>query len=699
MKKQIISKIKKRDGRIVKFDQDKITQAIYKAIMAVDEKDGKKAKKLSDKVLTILEYQFDKKTIPTVEEIQDIVEKVLIKAGLVKIAKAYILYRRQRAEIRELRRLIDSEALVEKYLDQLDWRVRENANMDYSLQGLNYHIFSAVTSQYWLSKIYPEEIKKAHLEADFHIHDLGIFAAYCTGWDLKDLLLKGFGGVNTKVESKPPKHLRTALGQLVNFFFTLQGEVAGAIAFSNFDTYLAPFIRYDKLNYQQVKQVLQEFIFNMSVPTRVGFQNPFTNITLDLKPPKVIEEDSVIIGGELQKEEYKDFQKEMDMLNQAFSELVIEGDAKGRVFTFPIPTYNITKDFDWGNPIVDKIFEVTAKYGIPYFANFVNSDLKPEDVRSMCCRLRLSNQELYKRGGGLFGAYPLTGSIGVVTINMAKIGYLSKTKKEFFKKLVHLMDLAKQSLEIKRKTIEKFTEDGLYPYCRYYLGEIKKHFGYYWRNHFSTIGLVGMNEACLNFLKENIASQKGRELTLEVLDFMRHRLVSYQKETGHMYNLEATPAEGASYRLARIDKESFPKIITAGKKEPYYTNSTQLPVNFTDDIFEALDLQDEFQTKYTGGTVLHIFVGERITDTKSLKSLIRKIAENYHLPYYTITPTFSICPEHGYISGEHFRCSQCQRSCEVYSRVAGYLRPVQQWNWGKQEEFKDRKKFKIEIVK
>jgi ribonucleoside-triphosphate reductase len=433
----------------------------------------------------------------------------------------------------------------------------------------------------------------------------------------------------------------------------------------------------------------------MSVPTRVGFQNPFTNITLDLKIPKIIEDEPVIIGGKPQKEQYKDFQKEMDMFNQALAEVMTEGDAKGRVFTFPIPTINITKDFDWHSPVTDKIFAMSAKYGINYFANYINSDMKPEDVRSMCCRLRLSNKELYKRGGGLFGAYPLTGAIGVVTINMAKIGYLSKTKKQFLKKLAHLMDLAKESLEIKRKTIEKFTEDGLYPYCRYYLADIKKHFGQYWRNHFSTIGLVGMNEACLNFLGEDIGSKEGRKFTLEVLDFMRDQLIDYQKETDHMYNLESTPAEGASYRLARIDKQNFPKIITAGKKEPYYTNSSQLPVNYTDDIFEALDLQDELQCKYTGGTVFHGFIGERMPSVEATKKLVKKVFEKYHLPYFTITPTFSICREHGYISGEHFKCPRCKKTCEVYSRVVGYLRPVQQWNKGKQEEFGERKEFRV----
>ncbi|MGB9680749.1 MAG: ribonucleoside triphosphate reductase, partial [Minisyncoccia bacterium] len=538
---------------------------------------------------------------------------------------------------------------------------------------------------------------QANESGDFHLHNLDILATYCCGWDLYDLLLKGFGGVFGKVQSKPAKHFRSALGQIVNYFYTLQGESAGAQAFSNFDTLLAPFIRYDNLTYQEVKQALQEFLFNCNVPTRVGFQTPFENITLDLKVPEHLKDLPVIIGGVPQKETYKDFQKEMDLLNQALTEVYVEGDATGRVFTFPIPTYNITKDFDWNNENYDGIWQMTAKYGIPYFSNFINSDMKPEDARSMCCRLRLDNRELYKRGGGLFGANPLTGSIGVVTINLPRIGYLSKTKKEFFERLARLMDLAKTSLEVKRKALEEWTEKGLYPYSKYYLSNVRKMRGSYWGNHFSTIGIIGMNEALLNFMGVDIADKKGIQFAKEILDFMRERLIKYQEETGNLYNLEATPAEGTSYRLALKDKNKYPDIITAGEKEPFYTNSTQLPVNYTDDLFEALKLQDELQTKYTGGTVFHAFLGEAVSDPITVKKLIKTIFENFRLPYFTFSPTFSICPVHGYIPGEHFVCPKCtiEQPCEVYSRIVGYLRPVQQWHRGKQEEFRLRKVFKV----
>ena len=572
--------------------------------------------------------------------------------------------------------------------------------MAYSLQGLNEYVKSAVTKKYWLNKIYPKEIREAYQNGEIHIHNLDSLATYCCGWDLYDLLLKGFRGVFGKVESKPPKHFRTALGQVVNFFYTLQGESAGAQAFSSIDTLLSPFIRYDNLSYQQVKQAMQEFIFNCAIPTRVGFQTPFTNVTLDIKPPANLAKQPVIIGGMPQKETYGEFQVEMDMFNKAFYEVLMEGDAKGRPFTFPIPTINITKDFDWDSSSLIPMWEATAKYGVNYFSNFIQSDMKPEDVRAMCCRLRLDNKELLKRGGGLFGSNPLTGSVGVVTINLPRIGYLSKTKKEFFEKLAKIMDIAKESLEIKRKVLEDFMEKGLYPYSKFYLSGVKKIRGQYFGNHFSTIGLVGMNEALLNFIGENIASKRGRRFALEVLDFMRDRLVNYQKETENLYNLEATPAEGVSYRLPHIDKEKYPDIITAGKKEPYYTNSSHLPVDYTSDIFEALKLQDELQCKYTGGTVLHIFIGERINDVQNVKNLIKKIFETFHLPYVTLTPTFSICPSHGYLSGEHFECPQCiiKQPCEVYSRVVGYLRPVQQWHASKREEFRQRKKFKVQKI-
>ena len=592
-------------------------------------------------------------------------------------------------------------SLVDNYLRKADWKVRENSNMSFSLQGLNNYISSEVIKEYWLYKIYPEEIRKAHVNGDFHIHDLGMLSVYCVGWDLAELLLQGFGGVPGKVESKPPRHFRTALGQIVNFFYTLQGEAAGAQAFSNFDTMLAPFIKYDGLSYDEVKQALQEFVFNVNVPTRVGFQAPFTNITLDLTVPEFLKNQPVIIGGKFRGETYGDFQKEMDMFNRAFLEVMAEGDAKGRVFTFPIPTYNITSDFDWDNKNLDILWEVTGKYGLPYFANFVNSDMKPEDVRSMCCRLRLNNRVLERRGGGLFGANPLTGSIGVVTINMPRIAYLSRNEAEFFERLDHIMGLACDSLEIKRRVLEELTEMGLYPYSKFYLRNVKSRYGKYWRNHFSTIGLIGMNEACLNLIGVDIGDERGRNFALKVLNFMRDKLITFQESTGNFYNLEATPAESASYRLARIDKEKFPGIICANEREyqegaePFYTNSTQLPVNYTDDLFEALEHQDELQMKYTGGTVLHLFIGERISDKIVVKKLVKTICERYHLPYFTITPTFSVCPSHGYLSGEHDICPYCGAKCEVYSRVVGYLRPVDHWNDGKQAEFKLRKSLKL----
>ena len=693
-----ITKVEKRDGEIVSFDQPKITNAIFKAITAVGQGDDKLSQKLSDKVVRLLERRFKKGQIPKVEEIQDTVEEVLILEDLVEVARAYILYRERRRQIRERTRSTkEAVEMIDGYIKETDWQVKENANMAYSLQGLNHYAVSAISKKYWLNKIYPEQIREKVESGDYHIHDLDTLGCYCAGWSLQDLLLRGFGGVSGKVESKPAKHLRTALGQLVNFFFTLQGEVAGAVAMSSFDTLLAPFIHYDNLNYQQVKQALQEFLFNMAVPTRVGFQTPFSNLTLDLKPPEGLKNQPIVIGGQLREKTYGDFQEEMDIFNRALYELYIEGDAKGRPFTFPIPTVSITKNFDWDNPAFGPMWEATAKLGTNYFSNFVNSDMKPEDIRSMCCRLNIDKRELYKRGGGLFGAAELTGSIGVVTLNMPRIGYLSKSKKEFFNRLTELMDSAKETLEIKRKALENFITIGLYPYSRHYLSGVKKARGAYYGNHFSTIGLVGMNEALLNFMGENIASKKGREFTLEVLDFMRERMVKYQKETGNLYNLEATPAESTAYRLAKKDKEKYPDIITAGKKQPYYTNSTMLPVGYTDDIFEALKLQDEIQCKYTGGVVMHLFLGERISDTQNLKNLLKKIFENFHLPYLTFTPTFSICPEHGYISGEHFNCPQCliKQPCEVYSRVVGYYRPVSQFNIGKQEEFHQRKVFKI----
>jgi len=663
-----ITQIIKRSGEIADFDQKKITNAIDKAGEAVGILDKKLTEKLSNEVVKILGEKFHARSIPAVEEIQDVVEEVLIQNRRIKIAKAYILYRDQRARLRDMKDMINSNDLMEEYIKQADWRVKENSNMSYSLQGLNNHLASAISSNYWLNKVYTANIREAHRGGDIHIHDLQLLAPYCAGWDLKDLLIQGFRGVIGKVESKPAKHFRTALGQIINFFYTLQGEVAGAEAFSNFDTYLAPFIRYDNLSHKEVRQCLQEFLFNINVPTRVGFQTPFTNITMDLVPSKAVGEENVIIGGEIKKEKYKDFQKEMDMLNIAFAELMMEGDAKGRVFTFPIPTYNITNDFSWDSPVAQKVFEMTAKYGIPYFSNFINSDMDPGDARSMCCRLRLDNRELKKRGGGLFGANPLTGSIGVVTLNLPRVGYLSSTRKEFFDRLSGLMRVAYESLETKRKVLEDFTDGGLYPYARHYLSSINQRFGGYWKNHFSTIGIIGMNEALLNFspIKSDIATKKGKEFALEVMDYMREKIMDYQNKTNHLYNLEATPAEGTSRRLSKIDKDKYSDIIVAneeafrsGKASPYYTNSSQLPVNHTDDLFEALDLQDEMQTKYTGGTVFHSFIGESMPSAEAVKNLVKKISYKYKLPYFTITPTFSICPKHGYLAGEHQYCPKC----------------------------------------
>ncbi|MFW5888315.1 MAG: ribonucleoside triphosphate reductase [Patescibacteria group bacterium] len=1020
MAEEVISKIKKRSGEIVDFDKIKIVNAISNAAESVGVLDKDLPERMAEKVVFKVNEKFHSRSIPAVEEIQDTVEEVLIENKLIKIAKNYILYRDQRARLRDMRDMINSNELIEGYLEKTDWKVRENSNMDYSLQGLNNHLSSAISSNYWLNKVYTSKIRNAHKEGDMHIHDLQLIAPYCAGWDLKDLLMKGFGGVSGKVESKSPKHFRAALGQAINFLYTLQGEVAGAEAFANVDTYLAPFIRYDNLDYDRVKQSLQEFLYNINIPTRVGFQcmsedteilgedgwkkhgqvkegdniatfnveggyleylpvkrkfarkykgkmynlknrisdqlispehrvvrkkfnsdsytlekiekveqlnspfivpvgsegnvkgsagpsedvikliawvvsegsmdkgergsgrisiyqsrlrsgedykeikeicanlkleytereqkglgekcnvlrfnadgtrkilkyfgvkkeqgvkfipsdilnldaegaklfletylkgdghdnckittssrrikdellqvaanagygattlerkpdnelskktryiirlirhkdtyinhiekvdyegviwcpntdnetvvarrngkifitgnTPFTNITLDLSPSKTLGEENVIIGGELKKEKYKDFQKEMDMFNTAFAELMTEGDSKGRVFTFPIPTYNITEQFPWDSPVAEKIYEMTARYGIPYFSNFINSDMDPDDARSMCCRLRLDNRELRKRGGGLFGSNPLTGSIGVVTINLPRIGYLSKTKEEFYDRLAFIMQTAHESLEIKRDMLEKFTDRGLYPYASYYLSDIKERFGNYWQNHFSTIGLVGMNEASRNLLGEDIASEKGCEFAKEALDFMRDTLMSYQDKTDNLYNLEATPAEGTSRSLAGKDKDRYPDIVVANndrvEKEgatPYYTNSSLLPVGYTDDLFEALDLQNDLQAKYTGGTVFHAFVGEAMPSAEATKKLVQKISYNYNLPYFTISPTFSICPVHGYLFGEHKYCPKCDQENGAAENNNTYHSPQQKS--GEQEE-----RIKIEIT-
>jgi anaerobic ribonucleoside-triphosphate reductase len=692
------TKIRKRDGRLVKYDVSKITDAIAKAGEATGEFDKSVARRLTIRVLNLSEKLFDGK-IMSVEEIQDIVEEILLNSSYRKTAKAYIIYRDQHARLREITNKMEVD-LVDQYLKKIDWKINENSNMDYSLQGLNNYVSSEVSKVYWLNKIYPAEIKKAQQEGDFHIHDLSLLSVYCVGWDLYDLLIEGFKGASGKVESKPAKHLRSALGQVVNFFYTLQGEAAGAQAFSNFDTLLAPFIRYDKLSYNEVKQALQEFIFNINVPTRVGFQTPFTNVTLDIEVPSYYADQNVIIGGEPVNEKYGDFQEEMDLFNRAFLQVMADGDAKGRVFTFPIPTYNITDKFDWESPSLEYLWEMTAKYGVPYFSNFINSDMNPEDARSMCCRLRIDNRELEKRGGGLFGSNPLTGSIGVITINMPRIGYLSNTEDEFMEHLGRLMVMAMESLETKRKVLEKFTDGNLYPYTKYYLRHVKERFGEYWKNHFSTIGLVGMNEACLNFMGKTIGDQEGLDFAHRVLDFMRNRLLEFQEETGNNYNLEATPAEGTSFSLARKDINRYPDILCSNgngvyRSSAFYTNSTQLPVNYTDDVFEALDLQDDIQSRYTGGTVFHIYAGERIENPAAVKVLVRKVCEKYHLPYFTFSPTFSVCENHGYLAGENETCPICNEPCEVFSRVVGYLRPVKQWNKGKQAEFKSRKVFQV----
>lgn len=704
-----MEKVVKRDGEIVKFNSEKITNAIEKAANVTKEFDKNTAKSLTDKVVELTQSLVEKKNenlkVASIEEIQDIVEYILLSSDYKKTAKSYMLYREQQAKLRDFTKNANI-GMIDDYLKQLDWEVNENSNMTYSIQGLNNYVSSHISKTYWLNKIYSNEIKEAHANGDFHIHDLNMLSVYCVGWDLKDLLMQGFTGVQGKVQCSPAKHFRTALGQVVNFLYTMQGEATGAQAFSNFDTLLAPFIRYDKLEYKQVKQAMQEFIFNLNVPTRTGFQTPFTNITMDLTVPSYYADQNVIIGGEAMEETYGDFQAEMNMLNKAYFEVMMKGDATGQVFTFPIPTYNITKDFDWDNPELEGLWEMTAKYGIPYFSNFINSDMSPEDARSMCCRLRIDNRELEYRGGGLFGSNPLTGSIGVVTMNLPRIAYLSKNEEDFFKILSEKMYLAKESLEKKRKVLETFTDKDLYPYTKYYLRDIRARYGCYWKNHFSTIGLVGMNEACLNLLGEGIGDEVGREFALKVMDFMRSKIREYQQETGNNYNLEATPAEGTSYRLAKMDKERLVDIKCANDDDfyergakPFYTNSTQLPVNFTDDIFEVLDHQDDLQTKYTGGTVVHIYAGERIYDINIMKRLVKKICTNYKLPYFTFSPTFSTCPNHGYIAGEHFKCPKCGDNCEVFSRVVGYIRPVKQWNEGKKAEFEARKNFKIQEFK
>ncbi len=691
--KEVIKRIKKRDGAVVLFDSEKITNAIFKASSSVDEGDYEKAKLLSKKVENILNIFFKDKHMPTVESIQDLVEKVLIEEGYAKVAKAYILYRDQHTRLRENQNVfLNIDNTMDGYINQNDWRVNENSNINYSFGGLLMHTAGSVIANYTLNNVYPKDISDAHKNGDIHIHDLSMgIAGYCAGWSLRQLLKEGFNGVPGKIDSKAPKHLDSVMWQIINFIGTLQNEWAGAQAFSSFDTYLAPFVKADDLSYEKVEQLIQGFVFNMNIPSRWGCQTPFSNITLDWVVPDDMKDTPAIVGGKEMDFTYGDCQKEMDIINKAFIKVMTAGDANGRIFTFPIPTYNITKEFNWDSENAQLLFEMTAKYGIPYFQNFINSELNPSDVRSMCCRLQMDLRDLRARGGGLFGSAEMTGSIGVVTINMARIGYLSESKEDFFKRLTKLMDISKESLELKRKLVQKNMDNGLIPFTKRYLGTLD--------NHFNTIGINGVNEALLNFLGPNkgITSHEGRSFTIDILNFMRDKLQEYQKETGHMYNLEATPAEGTSFRFAKIDKKTHPGIITAGKEYPYYTNSTQLPVGYTEDIFEALELQDRLQTKYTGGTVLHGFLGERVTDVETCKELVKKIAYNYRLPYFTITPTFSICNDHGYISGEHEKCPTCGNACEIFSRVVGYHRPVNNWNLGKKEEFKDRIAFNEKI--
>ena len=694
----MFTNIRKRDGSMVQFQQEKITRAILAALQAnYPERNKEELEKLAEVVSDRVIYGLGKAKLansyPTVEEVQDMVEETLMEIGERQAARRYIRYRLQHEYMRDYKQtFVDAQKLVNEYVTREDWKVNENSNMDFSLQGLNNHVISEVTKGFWLNQLYPPEIKEAHQNGDFHLHDMGLLAPYCCGWSLEDLLIDGFRGVKGKVESAPPRHFRTALGQLANFFYTLQGEAAGAQAISSFDTYLAPFVRHDGLTQKEVRQAMQEFIYNLNVPTRVGFQTPFVNLTMDLVCPHTLADQAVIIGGKHQETTFGQYQKEMDMINLAFCDVMIRGDARGRIFTFPIPTYNVSKDFDWDSPVVNAVMNMTARYGIPYFANFINSDMSPEDTRSMCCRLRLDNRELRKRGGGLFGANPLTGSIGVVTINMARLGYLARNEEEFFNRLHRLMDTAKSSLIIKRKVIEQNTTLGLYPYSRFYLRKVYERFGEYWKNHFNTIGINGVNEAIVNLLGsgESMATPRGQALAVKILDYMRDVMLGYQEETGDLFNLEATPAEGTAYRLARIDRRAHPDIHTAGENEPYYTNSTQLPVDLTDDVFDALDLQDTLQTKYTGGTVFHAFLNESIDDVETCKKLVRSILENYHIPYLTISPTFSVCADHGFIKGEQATCPTCNAATEIWTRVVGFHRPVQNWNLGKKEEFKDR---------
>ena len=685
-------KVKKRNGKLVNFEVNKISAAIKKAFEASEKKyDDDMIDFLAIKVTSDFENKI-KDNVITVEDIQDSVESVLIKGDYVDVAKAYILYRKLHEKLRNVKStVIDYKNVVDSYLNVSDWRVKENSTVTYSVGGLILNNSGAITANYWLSEVYDPEIAEAHKNCDFHIHDLSMLTGYCAGWSLKQLIKEGLGGVNGKITSSPAKHLSTLTNQMVNFLGIMQNEWAGAQAFSSFDTYLAPFVKIDNLSYKEVKQAIQSFVYGVNTPSRWGTQAPFTNITLDWTVPNDLAELNAIVGGKEQNFKYKDCQKEMDMVNKAFIEVMIEGDANGRGFQYPIPTYSITKDFDFSETENNKLlFEMTAKYGTPYFSNYINSDMEPSDVRSMCCRLRLDLRELRKKSGGFFGSGESTGSIGVVTINMPRIAYLAKDEKDFFARLTHLMDLAAKSLKIKRDVVTKLLDEGLYPYTKRYLGTFN--------NHFSTIGLVGMNEACLNanWIKHDLTSEEAQEFTKKTLNFMREKLSDYQEKYGDLYNLEATPAESTSFRLAKKDKSLYPDIITASNDEtPYYTNSSHLPVGYTDDLFKALDIQDELQTLYTSGTVFHVFLGERIPDWKACASLVKKIAENYRLPYYTMSPTYSVCRNHGYIVGEVKKCPTCGEATEIYSRITGYYRPINNWNDGKAKEFTMRKEYVV----
>ncbi len=681
----------KRDGKIVEFNISKISNAIVLAFKACEKQYNQDVIDfLALKVTADFEPKIKDGKI-AVEDIQDSVESVLIKAGYDSVAKAYILYRKQREKIRNLNQtVVNYKDVVDNYLKINDWRVKENSTVTYSVGGLILSNSGAITANYWLSEIYDPEIANAHRDCDIHLHDLSMLTGYCAGWSLKQLIKEGLGGIEGKITSSPASHLSTLCNQMVNFLGIMQNEWAGAQAFSSFDTYLAPFVKVDNLSYKEVKQCIQSFVYGVNTPSRWGTQAPFSNITLDWTVPNDLAELPCIVGGKEMDFCYKDCKKEMDMVNKAFIEIMIEGDANGRGFQYPIPTYSITRDFDWSETENNRLlFEMTAKYGTPYFSNYINSDMEPSDVRSMCCRLRLDLRELRKKSGGFFGSGESTGSIGVVTINMPRIAYLSKDEKEFYERLDRLMDLSARSLKVKRTVITKLLDAGLYPYTKRYLGNLD--------NHFSTIGLVGMNEACLNakWIACDLVNEKAQKFTKDVLNHMRERLSDYQELYGDLYNLEATPAESTAYRLAKHDVEKYPDIITASDGTPYYTNSSHLPVGYTDDIFSALDIQDELQTLYTSGTVFHAFLGEKLPDWKSAANLVRKIAENYRLPYYTLSPTYSVCRNHGYLTGEQTVCPHCGEPTETYSRITGYYRPVKAWNDGKAQEFKDRKTYDI----